>query len=504
VTSPPPLLSVKGITKSFPGVVALEDVDFALRSGEVHALMGQNGAGKSTLIKVLTGVEHPDGGEIQLEGRPVSVRNPQHSQALGISSVYQEVNLCTNLSVAENILLGREPHRFGRIDWRKMNQQARQALLRLDVDIDVGAPLKVYSLAIQQMVAIARSLVIAGARILILDEPTSSLDANETNLLFEVIPRLKADGLGIVFITHFLDQVYEIADRITVLRNGRLVGTYDATHLPRFELVAKMLGRSATDLEAVAREKHSIDGSADTPALLEAKDLGLSGTLAPTDLSLTGGEVVGIAGLLGSGRTELANLLFGVVTPDSGSLAVNGSRVTEFSPLASLKRGIGLCPEDRKAAGIIGELSIRENIVLALQARHGWFNFLSRQEQDAIASKYIELLGIVTPSADQLVKNLSGGNQQKVILARWLATNPELLILDEPTRGIDVGAKAEIQSLVLDLAAEGKSIVFISSELEEVLRASHRVVVLRDRKKVAEYAGEVDDQTIMQAMAGNV
>jgi simple sugar transport system ATP-binding protein len=503
MTSRPPLLSVKGITKSFPGVTALEDVDFALRTGEVHALMGQNGAGKSTLIKVLTGVEHPDSGEIQLEGRPVHVRSPQHSQELGISSVYQEVNLCTNLSVAENTLLGREPHRFGRIDWRKMNQQARQALLRLDVDIDVGAPLKVYSLAIQQMVAIARSLVITSAKILILDEPTSSLDANETNLLFEVVRRLKADGLGIIFITHFLDQVYEIADRITVLRNGRLVGTYDAALLPRFELVAKMLGRSATDLEAVAREKRRIDPAADAPPLLEAKDLGLSGTLAPTDLSLNAGEVVGVAGLLGSGRTELANLLFGVVAPDSGSLAVNGARVTDYSPLASLKRGIGLCPEDRKAAGIIGELSIRENIVLALQARHGWFKFLSRQEQYATASRYIELLGIVTPSPDVPVKNLSGGNQQKVILARWLATNPELLILDEPTRGIDVGAKAEIQALVLDMAAEGKSIVFISSELEEVLRASHRVVVLRDRKKVAEYAADVDDQTIVQAMAGN-
>jgi simple sugar transport system ATP-binding protein len=493
---------VKGISKSFPGVLALEDVDFALRAGEVHALMGQNGAGKSTLIKVLTGVEHPDDGEILLEGHSVNVRSPRHSQELGISSVYQEVNLCTNLSVAENVLLGREPHRFGRIDWRKMNALARQELRRLDVDIDVRAPLGSYSLAVQQMVAIARSLVITNAKILILDEPTSSLDANETNLLFEVVRKLKADGLGIIFITHFLDQVYEIADRITVLRNGRLVGTYDAAALPRFELVAKMLGRSATDLDAMARAKSRADLAAAPAPLVEAKELGLSGTLTPTDLTLQSGEIVGIAGLLGSGRTELANLLFGVVAPNTGSLLVNGTTVTDFSPLASLKRGIGLCPEDRKAAGIVGALSVRENIVLALQARHGWFKFLNRQEQDAIASRYIALLGIVTPSADAPVRNLSGGNQQKVILARWLATNPDVLILDEPTRGIDVGAKAEIQSLVLDLAAEGKSIVFISSELEEVLRASHRIVVLRDRKKVAEYSAEVDDQSIMQAMAG--
>jgi simple sugar transport system ATP-binding protein len=504
MTSVQPLLSVQGITKAFPGVLALEDVDFVLRAGEVHALMGQNGAGKSTLIKVLTGVEHPDAGEIQLDGQAVFVRSPRHSQALGISSVYQEVNLCTNLSVAENVLLGREPHRFGRIDWRKMNTLARQQLNRLDIDIDVRAPLGRYSLAIQQMVAIARSLVIAGARILILDEPTSSLDANETNLLFEVIRKLKAAGLGIVFITHFLDQVYDIADRITVLRNGRLVGTYDAAALPRFELVAKMLGRSATDLDAMARDKRRGELATHQSTRVEARELSLRGVLAPTDLTLNAREVVGIAGLLGSGRTELANLLFGVVAPDSGSLSVNGARVTDFSPLASLKRGVGLCPEDRKAAGIVGTLSVRENIVLAVQARHGWFKFLNRQEQDAIARKYIDLLGIVTPSPDQPVRNLSGGNQQKVILARWLATNPDLLILDEPTRGIDVGAKAEIQSLVLDLAADGKSVVFISSELEEVLRASHRVVVLRDRKKVAEYSGEVDDQSIMQAMAGSV
>jgi simple sugar transport system ATP-binding protein len=498
----PVLLNVTGITKEFPGVIALEDVDFTLRAGEVHALMGQNGAGKSTLIKILTGAEHPDLGVIQLDGRAVHVRSPQHSQELGISSVYQEVNLCTNLSVAENILLGREPHRFGRIDWRKMQQMARQVLLRLDIDLDVRAPLGTYSLAIQQMVAIARSLLVAGARILILDEPTSSLDAAETSLLFEVIRKLKADGLGIVFITHFLDQVYEIADRITVLRNGRLVGTYDAAALPRFELVTKMLGRSATTLEAMARVKEPGQSGLDVAPVMVARELGLSGTLAPTDLELRAGEVVGIAGLLGSGRTELASLLFGVVVPDTGSLEVDGKRVENFSPLASLNRGVGLCPEDRKAAGIIGELSIRENIILALQARYGWSRFLDRQQQDAIASKYVELLGIVTPSLDQPVKNLSGGNQQKVILARWLATNPELLILDEPTRGIDVGAKAEIQSLVLDLAAEGRSIVFISSELEEVLRASHRIVVLRERKKVAEYAGDVDDQSIMQAKAG--
>lgn len=498
------IISMKGIAKAFPGVIALEEVDFALRKGEIHALMGENGAGKSTLIKVLTGVEHPDRGSIELNGKPVQVRSPQHSQELGISTVYQEVNLCTNISVAENILLGQEPRRLGSIHWRKMNDRARQAIKRLGLDVDVTRPLGDYSVAIQQMVAITRALEISSAKALILDEPTSSLDSHETNLLFEVMRKLKGEGIGIVFITHFLDQVYQIADRITVLRNGKLVGTFDAALLPRIELVAKMLGRSLTELDAMSKAKFKSEQPQEKKSLIEAQGLGLKGSLEPIDLDLNVGEVVGIAGLLGSGRTELANLIFGVDAPDSGSLAINGTPVQNFSPLESLKRGIGLCPEDRKAEGVVGDLTIRENIILALQARYGWFKFLSTQKQYEIAQKYIQLLGIVTPSPDQLVKNLSGGNQQKVILARWLATSPQVLILDEPTRGIDVGAKAEIQRLVLELAEQGMAVAFISSELEEVLRISHRIVVLRDRKKAAEYAGAVDDQTIMHTMAGTL
>ncbi len=498
------LLSMKGITKSFPGVTALEDVDFSLRKGEVHGLMGENGAGKSTLIKVLTGVEHPDIGSIELEGKLVQVRSPQHSQEIGISTVYQEVNLCTNISVAENIMLGHEPHRFGSIDWKGMNLLASHAMKRLDIDIDVAQPLGNYSLAIQQMVAIARSLEITDAKILILDEPTSSLDVNETNLLFEVVRKLKGKGLGIIFITHFLDQVYRIADRITVLRNGKLVGTYETSSLPRIELVAKMLGRSITELDEMSKSKVKHEQKESAECLLEAKGLGLKGSLEPIDLELRNSEVLGIAGLLGSGRTETANLLFGIDAPDTGSLMMNGRKIERFSPIESLRNGIALCPEDRKAEGVLGDLTIRENIILALQARYGWFKFLNTRKQYEIAQNFIQLLGIATPSPDQLVKNLSGGNQQKVILARWLATNPQVLILDEPTRGIDVGAKAEIQKLVLDLAEQGKSIVFISSELEEVLRISHRIVVLRDHKKAAEYSGKVNDQTIMQAMAGSL
>ena len=451
------VLTMTGISKTFPGVNALENVDFSLKRGEIHALIGENGAGKSTLIKVLTGVEHPDAGSIELEGKIVQVRSPQHSQELGISTVYQEVNLCTNISVAENIMLGHEPHRFGSIHWRKMNALASQAVKRLGVDIDVTQPLGNYSVAIQQMVAIARSLEVLSAKILILDEPTSSLDVNETNRLFDVMRKLKSEGIGIIFITHFLDQVYQVADRITVLRNGKLVGTYPTASLPRIELIAKMLGRTLTDLDEVSKAKSKEEQAKERKRLVEAKGLGRKGSLEPVDLELNAGEVVGIAGLLGSGRTELANLIFGIDTPDTGSLLIDGQKITHFSPLESLKNGIALCPEDRKAEGVVGDLTIRENIILALQARYGWFKFLNAQKQNEIAQKYIQLLGIATPSPDQLVKNLSGGNQQKVILARWLATNPQVLILDEPTRGIDVGAKAEIQKLVLDLAEEGKS-----------------------------------------------
>jgi galactofuranose transport system ATP-binding protein len=498
------ILTMTSISKTFPGVNALENVNFTLRRGEIHALMGENGAGKSTLIKVLTGVEHPDSGEIDLDGKPIQVKSPQHSQELGISTVYQEVNLCTNISVAENIMLGHEPHRLGSIDWRKMNVLARRALARLSIDIDVTRPLDNYSIAIQQMVAIARSLEIASAKILILDEPTSSLDVNETNQLFEVMRKLKGDGIGIIFITHFLDQVYQVSDRITILRNGHLVGTYETASLSRVELIANMLGRTTSALDELSKIKQTGEGQETEACLLEARDLGLKGSLDPFNLELHAHEVVGVAGLLGSGRTEMANLLFGIDTPDSGALLINDHKEKHFSPLDSLKHGVALCPEDRKAEGVLGDLTIRENIILALQARSGWFKYLNIDKQFEIAQKYIQLLGIATPSTEQLVKNLSGGNQQKVILARWLATNPQVLILDEPTRGIDVGAKAEIQKLVLDLAEEGKSIVFISSELEEVLRTSHRIIVLRDRKKAAEYPGEVDDQVIMQTMAGNL
>ena len=498
------ILEMDGISKAFPGVKALDNVSLTLKRGEILCLVGENGAGKSTLMKVLTGVDKADSGKIILAGKEIQAKSPQHAQLLGISTVYQEINLCVNLTVAENILLGREPRKRGGIDWAKMNTLASEALRNLlGVDIDVTKPLGSYTVAIQQMVAITRALYLENAKILVLDEPTSSLDVNETEQLFKVMRKLKNEGVGIIFITHFIGQIYEISDRITVLRNGKLVGTYETAAITRVGLISKMIGRNLAEFDEMSRTKLESSKHIRKEALLQARGLGLTGAMQPFDLDLHVGEVVGLAGLLGSGRTETAGILFGADKPDTGSITMNNALVQDHSPLGSIKRGIALCPEDRKAAGIVDDLTVRDNIVLAMQASKGWFKYLSLQEQYQYADRYIQLLNIATPSADQPVKNLSGGNQQKVILARWLAINPQVLILDEPTRGIDVGTKAEIQKLVLTLAEEGKACVFISSELEEVLRTSHRIVVLREREKVAEFDGEVDENTIIHAFAGS-
>lgn len=496
------IVNMKGISKSFLGVQALCNVDFSLKKGEIHALVGENGAGKSTLIKILTGVEQPDEGVITVNQQHVSIHSPMHAQELGISTVYQEVNLCPHLSVAENILIGHEPHKVGFIDRKTMNANAKEIMHGLGVDLDVMQPLGACSVAIQQMAAIARALEISSAKVLVLDEPTSSLDTNETEQLFSVMRKLKEKDVAIIFITHFLNQIYEVADRITVLRNGKLVGTYDVKNLPRLELITKMIGRSLVEYDEMVGLKEESRKYIQKDAWLQTEQLSQQGSVEDINLDLHAGEVVGLAGLLGSGRTEIAQLLFGTEHPTSGSVRIDGKEVGSSSPLKSISRGIALCPEDRKAAGIVGELTVRENIILAMQAGLGWFKFLRKQEQYAIADKYIKLLNIATPSPDQLVKNLSGGNQQKVILARWLAINPRLLILDEPTRGIDVGAKAEIQKLVLSLAEEGKSCIFISSELEEVLRTSHRIAVMREHKMVGKFTEESGDK-IMEAIAGN-
>ena len=497
-----PILIMRGIDKVFPGVQALKDVDFTLRRGQIHALMGENGAGKSTLIKVLTGVHPGDGGTITMDGRQIAPTSPRDAEAHGISTVYQEVNLIPHLTVAENICLGREDRTAGIIRWGRLRERARQALKRLDlkVGIDVDKQLSECSIAIQQMVAIARALDV-DAKVLILDEPTSSLDEAEADELFRIMRGLRDKGMGIVFVTHFLDQVYRVSDTITVLRNGGLVGEFPAADLPRLDLVSKMMGKNIDEVKQLEKRAVATTESG-RKTVVSLRRLGRKGSVNPIDFDMNEGEVLGLAGLLGSGRSETANLIFGVDSADSGSLEVDGKPVRVDSPAKAMRLGFGMLTEDRKYSGIIPNLSIKENIILAMQAKLGPWRKISPRKANEIADTFIKALNIKTPSRDQLVKNLSGGNQQKVIIARWLAIHPRLLILDEPTRGIDVGARAEIEELIQTLRGEGMSILLISSELEEVVRNSQRVVVLRDREKLGELSGEeLSEQKILHVIA---
>lgn len=493
------LLSVEKISKSFLGFKALDGVDFDIRAGEIHALLGENGAGKSTLIKVLTGVHRPDSGVIRFEGQDIAVRDTLQAQHLGIGTVYQEVNLLPNLSVAENLFIGRQPKRFGFVDRRAMEKRARALLAQYGMEIDVSADLGRYSVAVQQLVAIARAVDLSG-KVLILDEPTASLDAHETEMLFAVMRQLKARGMGIVFITHFLDQVYAVSDRVTILRNGKLAGTALTSALSKIELVSMMLGRTLSD--AVHTGHRATPES--SARRISFRNYGLSRRIAPFDLDIGAGEVVGVAGLLGSGRTETARLLFGIDVANSGTATIDGQEIRIRNPREAIKVGFGLCPEDRKTDGIIGDLSVRENIALALQARRGWLNRLSGREQAEMADRFIKALDIRTTDMEKPVKFLSGGNQQKVILARWLATNPRFLILDEPTRGIDVGAHAEIIALINRLCDDGMALLVISSEIEEIVAYSTRVRVLRDRVHTAELTGaDINAGTIMRTIASD-
>ncbi len=502
-----PLLALRGLAKRFPGVIALDGVDFTLRAGEIHALLGENGAGKSTLIKVLTGVHEADGGEITLAGRRIAPASPSDAEACGISTVYQEVNLVPSLSVAENLCLGRQPGRLGFISWSATRRHARAALARLGLDLDVDAELGTLSVALQQMVAIARALD-RSARLLILDEPTASLDEKEVADLFAIMRRLRGEGLGIVFVTHFLDQVYAVSDRITVLRNGTLVGEYATADLPRLQLVGKMLGRDLAAHSPVAlRVSAGTENPANSaPPVLAARNLSRPPALHPLSVAVHRGEVLGLAGLLGSGRTELARLLFGVDSPSTGEIDILGARAAGphgFSPREAIRHGLAFSSEDRKIEGILPWLSVRENLILALQAKRGGWRALSRAEQSQLCDHYIRALRIKTADAEVPIRNLSGGNQQKVLLARWLATQPALIILDEPTRGIDIGAKAEIEALIAKLRDDGIAVIFISSELEEIVRNATRVLVLRERRPAGEFNGDqIAAPTLMCAMAG--
>lgn len=495
------VLEMRNISKSFPGVRALQNVDFTLCEGEIHALMGENGAGKSTLIKVLTGVYSKDSGEVYVKGHDnaVSIRSPQDAQNIGISTVYQEITLCPNLTVAENMYIGRTKNIYQ--NWKKMNADADKILNSLGIPASATQQLGNYSIAIQQMVAIARA-VDMDCKVLILDEPTSSLDENEVEKLFGLMRDLKKRGVGIIFVTHFLDQVYEVCDKITVLCDGQLVGEYEIETLPRIKLVAKMLGKDMDDTADIQSEVEIYDDKGAEP-VFEAEGLVSVAGIKPFDFYIRKGEVNGFTGLLGSGRSECVRAIFGADRVIGGKVKMHGKAVKINKPIQAMKNGIAYLPEDRKGDGIVGDLSVRENLVLALQVMKGFFKPFSKAQAYKFADEYIKLLDIKTASADTPIKSLSGGNQQKVIVARWLLTNPEYLILDEPTRGIDVGTKVDIQKLVLKLASEGKSVTFISSETDEMLRTCSRLIVMRDRKVVGELTGEdLNQNKVMSTIAG--
>jgi galactofuranose transport system ATP-binding protein len=493
-----PLLEINYLSKSFTGVQALNSVSLQVQSGEIRALLGENGAGKSTLIKVLTGVYPRDSGEIFLDGRLMSASDSGHAQRLGISTVYQEVNLIPTMSVMENLTLQHQEKTFGLISWKKAEIRARELLAQVGLDIDPLRQLDTYSIAIQQLVAIARALS-TQAKMLILDEPTASLDSDEIQQLFALMKRLKAEGLGIIFVTHFLDQVYSITDSITVLRNGECVGTFQTAELTRSELVSHMVGKSLEDLTPTAHD-HSIQR--ERADLLQLNNVGKQRYLQPLDLRIAAGEIVGVAGLLGSGRTELCELAYGSVKADQGDVTLGKHSLTKSSLRRAIQVGMGYCPEDRKQDGIVAELSVRENMILALQASRGWWSPISMAEQQHLVEDMIQRLAIKTSNMDKPIGELSGGNQQKVILARWLITHPALLILDEPTRGIDIGAHHEIIQIIKELCEQGMGLLVASSELEELVLFAHRVVVMKDHHKIAELHGEdVSEQAILRQIA---
>ncbi len=489
------------VTKTFPGVLALENASLHVGRAEVHALVGENGAGKSTMIKVLTGVYRRDGGTVLFDGQEVDFVSPQQAQRGGVSTIYQEVNLVPFRSVSENIFLGREPLRWRLIDWRRMNAAASEILGRFHIDIDVTRPLEVYNIATQQMVAVARAVSFR-SKLVIMDEPTSSLDDQEVATLFEVIRQLKGEGVSVIFVSHRLDELYAVCDRVTIMRDGKTVDSRSLASLGKLELVAKMLGKELGEVRQQGQTGFGGGREEVGRELLEARGLRRGRALQDANVSVRAGEIVGLAGLLGSGRTETARAVFGADKPESGTVKIDGKPVHFASPADAIRAGIGFLSEDRKSEGIIPYMSVRENLTLALLpvlARHGVVDTAKQQE---IVERFIRGLGIKTAGPDQKIRELSGGNQQKVLLARWLCLNPRLLILDEPTRGIDVGAKGEIQALINRLAGEGLGVLMISSELEELTEGCDRVVVLRDGVTVAELPRErLSQDAIMEAMA---
>lgn len=492
----PALLDARGITMDYPGVRALDKASFSLREGEIHALLGENGAGKSTLVKIFSGLCSPTAGMVTLAGKTFAPSHARDAQAAGVSTVFQEVDVLPLMSVADNICLNRQNTRLGLFRRSQVRQRAKAALSRLDLNLDLSRSLGEFPIAIQQMVSIARVLDI-DARVLILDEPTSSLDAREANELFLVMRRLKASGMGIIFISHFLEHVYGICDRITVLRNGSTVGEWNAADLSKTALIQAMTGRTITH----AARAPNAGVAATSDPVLKVNGFSRRRALEPTSIHVHSGESLGLAGLLGSGRTELARLIFGADKPDGGTVSMNSIQLSPGNIPEAISHGIAFTPEDRKAQGLILDLSVRENIVLAVQAQRGSLNPLSFAEQTALANHYIASMSIKTPSPETPVKGLSGGNQQKVLLARWLAIQPKVLILDEPTRGVDVGARAEIEALIESQRQKGLAIIFISSEFEELVRTCTRVTVMRDKIAIAELSSDISESAILAVIA---
>ena len=492
------LLEIRDLEKTFPGVRALKGVKLTVNKGEVHALMGENGAGKSTLIKVLTGIYQKNGGTICFDGEEIDCRTPMEANDKGISTIYQELNLVLFQTVYENLFLGREPRdKFGRVDRKAMIAEADRILKDLGIDVDVSVPLSRYPTAIQQMVAIARAVSI-NAKLVIMDEPTSSLDSQEVQVLFRIIRQLKSQGISVIFISHKLDEIFEICDRLTVFKDGEYVGDYDIKDLNQFKLISLMVGKDTVTLE---RKKEGYDFADATP-IVNMKNIRQGMRLNGLDVEIRQGEVVGLAGLLGSGRTELAQVLFGTSMPDSGEVFWWGEPANIHSPSDAIKKGMGFCTEDRKVEGIVPHLSVKENMTIALLPKLNRFGFVKFKEQDEIVRHYIERLKIKTPTPEQQICNLSGGNQQKVLLARWMCMNPKLIILDEPTRGIDVGAKAEIEDLIQELSKSGISILMISSEIAELERNCDRIIVMREGKVTRELVDkEIHQDKIMEAIA---
>jgi len=495
------VLGVTGVDKSFPGVRALQDVSFSLRAGEVHALIGENGAGKSTLIKVMTGVYQPDRGQVQVGGVRSVFRTPLEAQEHGVSTIYQEVNLVPLMSIARNLFLNREPRRFGLLDSARMKREATRILSGYGVHTDVSRPLRTLGLGAQQMVAIARAVQIE-ARVVIMDEPTSSLESREVATLFGVIARLKAAGIGIVYVSHRLHELYAVCDRVTVMRDGRVVHVDRIADVDQLRLVSLMLGRDAGEVATSGSTAFDTTRVVTGEPVLRAEHLAVRHQLDDVSLSIRPGEIVGLGGLLGAGRTETARALAGALPLDGGSVEVAGRALRRHSTAAAIRSGVVMLPEDRKADGILPGLSVRDNIVVAALSQVSRGGLMSAGRQREIVDYYMDRLRIKASSPDQKVGELSGGNQQKVMLARWLCLHPKVLLLDEPTRGIDVGAKAEVQALVDELAADGMAVLLISSEVEELLEGSVRVVVLRDGRVVGDLTGDqVNEQALVSMLA---